>query len=121
MIAVGGALGVGRYPLMDYTTGGWLGGVVEASQVLLSMSDAQTRFVAAEGAVQSRADLQVQLDMARATRERIAEAMKRGFSVDDMLAQGLTKDFDPAWGDPRFFLRSSYRGLWGHLRELGAI
>ena len=121
VIAVGGALGGGRYPLMDYTTGGWLGGVVEASQALLSMSDAQTRFVAAEGAIQSRADLQVQLDMARATRERIAEAMKRGFSVDDMLAQGLTKDFDPAWGDPRFFLRSSYRGLWGHVRELGAI
>jgi len=121
VIAVGGALGAGRYPLMDYTTGGWLGGVVEASQVLLSMSDAQTRFVAAEGAVQSRADLQVQLDMARAMRDRIGEAMKRGFSVDDMLAQGLTKDFDPAWGDPRFFLRSSYRGLWGHVRELGAI
>jgi glyoxylase-like metal-dependent hydrolase (beta-lactamase superfamily II) len=121
VIAVGGALGVGRYPLMDYTTGGWLGGVVEASQVLLSMSDAQTRLVAADGAVQSRKDLQAQLDMARATRERIAEAMKRGFSVDDMLAQGLTKDFDPAWGDPRFFLRSSYRGLWGHVRELGAI
>ena len=39
---------------------------------------------------------------------------------DDMLAQGLTKEFDPAWGDPRFFLRSSYRGLWGHVRELGA-
>jgi len=121
VIAVGGALGAGRYPLMDYTTGGWLGGVVEASQVLLSMSDAQTRLVAADGAVQSRADLQAQLDMARATRERIAEAMKRGFSVDDMLAQGLTREFDPAWGDPRFFLRSSYRGLWGHVRELGAI
>jgi len=121
VIAVGGALGAGRYPLMDYTTGGWLGGLVEASQVLLSMSDAQTRLVAADGAVQSRADLQAQLDMARATRERIAEAMKRGFSVDDMLAQGLTREFDPAWGDPRFFLRSSYRGLWGHVRELGAI
>ena len=121
VIAVGGALAVGRYPQMDYTTGGWLGGVVEASQLLLSMSDAQTRLVAADGAVQSRADLQAQLDMARVARERIAEAMKRGFSVDDMLAQGLTKDFDPAWGDPRFFLRSSYRGLWGHVRELGAI
>jgi cyclase len=121
VIAVGGVLSAGRYPLMDYTTGGWLGGVVEASQMLLSMMDSQTRLVAADGTLQSRANLQSQLDMARATRERIAEAMKRGFSVEEMLAQGLTKDFDPDWGDPRFFLRSSYRGLWGHVRELGAI
>jgi glyoxylase-like metal-dependent hydrolase (beta-lactamase superfamily II) len=121
VIAVGGALSVARYPLMDYTTGGWLGGVVEASQVLLTLMDADTRVVAAEGAVQSRIDVQAQLDMAKATRERITEAMKKGLSVDDMLAQGLTRDFDGAWGDPRFFLRSSYRGLWGHVRELGAI
>lgn len=121
VIAVGGALSAGRYPQMDYTTGGWLGGVVEASQVLLGMMTADTRVVAAEGGVLSRADVQAQLDMAKVLRERISEAMKKGLGVDDMLAQGLTRDFDAAWGDPRFFLRSSYRGLWGHVRELGSI
>ena len=38
-----------------------------------------------------------------------------------MQAEGLTKDFDAQWGDPAQFLSNAYRGLWGHVREVGGI
>ena len=32
-----------------------------------------------------------------------------------------SKEFDAKWGDPKQFLVNAYRGLWGHVRELGGI
>lgn len=121
VIAVGGALTVARFPQMDALTGGWLGGVVEACDVLLSLMSASTRVVAAEGSVLGRAEVMAQRERATTLRTRITDAMKQGLGVDDMLAQGLTRDYDATWGDPAVFLRSAYRGLWGHVRELGTI
>jgi glyoxylase-like metal-dependent hydrolase (beta-lactamase superfamily II) len=121
VLAVGGAVTATGYPLMDYSTGGWLGGVVDASRVLMNQAGAATRVVAGDGAVLGRAALETQLALATTMRERISAQMKLGKSVNDMLAEGLTKDFDARYGDPKFFVRSSYRGLWGHTRELGIV
>lgn len=121
VIAVGGALSASRYPQMDAATGGWLGGVVETCELLLSMMSPATRIVASDGGVLGRADVQAQHEMSGTLRTRIVDAMKQGLGVDDMLAQRLTQDFDAQWGDPASFLRSAYRGLWGHVRELGTI
>jgi len=38
-----------------------------------------------------------------------------------MLASGVMKTFDGRWGDPQLFVRTSYRGLWLHVREVGGI
>ncbi len=38
-------LSVGRYPVPDYATGGWIGGLVDATQKLLDSTDARTRIV----------------------------------------------------------------------------
>lgn len=119
ILAVGGALTPGAWPLMDYATGGWLGGVVEASRFLLGIATPQTRVVASDGPVAGRQALEEQFALATTMRERISTQIKLGKSVKDMLDEGLTRDYDGRYGDPAFFLRSSYRGLWGHIRELG--
>src|SRR5262245_50600192 len=36
-------LSVGRYPRPDYATGGWIGGLIDATQKLLDATDAKTR------------------------------------------------------------------------------
>jgi len=119
ILAVGGALTPGAYPMMDYATGGWLGGVVDASRFLLGIATARTRIIASDGGVVARQALEDQLALATTLRERISTQIKLGKSVKDMLDEGLTRDFDARYGDPAFFLRSSYRGLWGHIRDLG--
>ena len=121
VLVVGDLMTVGKYPISDYTSGGWLGGLVTATKTLLDLTNASTRIVPGEGPVQTRADLQAQYDMLSASRDAFVKMMRQGMSADEMIAAGATKAFDAKWGDPRLFVKTSYRGLWLHVREVGGI
>ena len=97
------------------------GGLQAAAKTLLSVAKPDTRIVPGEGPVQTRADLQAQFDMLSASREAFVKMMRQGMSADEMLAAGATKAFDAKWGDPKLFVKTSYRSLWLHVRELGGI
>jgi hypothetical protein len=54
-------------------------------------------------------------------KDRLIGLMKKGMGTDDLLAAPPTTEFDAQWGDPKLFLVNAYKGLWGHVRELGGI
>lgn len=114
-------LSVGRYPVPDYATGGWIGGFIDATQKLLDSTDARTRIVAAAGGVYGRADLEAQLALCKAVAQKTAEAFRVGMSFADFVAAKPTAAFDAKWGDPQLFLRLAYKGGFAHLRELGGV
>ena len=114
-------LSVGRYPVPDYSTGGWIGGLVDATQKLLDSTDARTRIVAAEGGVYGRGELEAQLELCTAVRLKAAEAFRAGMSLADFIASKPTAAFDAKWGDPAPFLPLVYKGGFAHLRELGGV
>ena len=121
VLVAGGLVSVGEYPLLDYTTGGWIGGMADASKALLGIANKDTKIVPGIGPVQTYADLQAQSDMLATMRERLVDLMRKGIGTDDLAADPPTREFDARWGDPRLFLANAYRGLWGHVRELGKI
>jgi glyoxylase-like metal-dependent hydrolase (beta-lactamase superfamily II) len=121
VLVAGDVVSVGRYPIADYTTGGWLGGLATATKTLLDLTNDATRIVPGSGPVQTRADVQAQHEMLAALRDRIGKMMRQGLSASDMLAAGITEEFDARWGDPSLFLATAYRGMWLHVRELGGI
>jgi glyoxylase-like metal-dependent hydrolase (beta-lactamase superfamily II) len=121
VLVAGCLVSVGSYPILDYTTGGWIGGMDDASKALLGVVDAKTIIVPGAGAVQTRADLQAQSQMLSTMHERLVDLMRKGIGTDDLVSSPPTKEFDARWGDPKLFLANAYRGLWGHVRELGKI
>jgi cyclase len=121
VLVVGDLLAVGAYPVLDYTTGGWIGGLADANRKLLTLCNDHTRIVPGAGPVQSKADLQAHSDMLAAIRPILVKGIKSGMNGDDMIQQKLTKDFDAQWGKPELFLQNAYLGLWAHARELGGI
>jgi cyclase len=121
VLVAGDVLTAGAYPIADYTTGGWLGGMVAATTTLLGVGDAETKIVPGHGPLQTKAHLQAEHDMLAAMRERLVKLMRQGMGPQDMLNAGITKEFDAVWGDPALFLETSYRGMWLHVRELGGI
>ena len=121
VLVAGDVLSVGAYPIADYTTGGWLGGLATATKTLLDLTNDGTRVVPGSGPLQTRADLQAQHEMLVAMRDRLGKMMGQGMGAEDMLAAGATKDFDARWGSPATFVATSYRGLWLHVRELGGV
>jgi glyoxylase-like metal-dependent hydrolase (beta-lactamase superfamily II) len=121
VLMTGDALSVGRYPIPDYTTGGWLGGLIAANRTLLGKASADTRLVPGDGPLQTRADLQAQHDMLAAMMDRFTKMMKQGLGPEDIIAAAPTKEYDARWGDPDRFVYAAYRSMWLHVRELGGI
>ena len=121
VLVVGDVMTAGKYPIADYTSGGWLGGLVTATKTLLDLAKPDTRIVPGEGPAQTRADLQAQYDMLAGSRDAFVKMMRQGMSADEMIAAGATKAFDAKWGDPKLFVKTSYRSLWLHVREVGGI
>jgi glyoxylase-like metal-dependent hydrolase (beta-lactamase superfamily II) len=121
VLAASDLLSVGRYPVPDYATGGWIGGLVDASKKLLDATDAKTRIVAADGGVYGRTELEAQHEMCTAVRMQAAQAFRVGMSLADFVASQPTAAFDERWGDPRQFLPLVYKGGFAHLRELGGV
>jgi cyclase len=121
VLVAGDALSVGKYPIPDYTTGGWLGGLIAANKTLLGLATADTRIVPGLGPIQTRADLQAQHDMLAAMQDRFTKMMKQGLGPEDIIAAAPTKELDAKWGNPDLFVSTAYRSMWLHVRELGGI
>lgn len=121
VIVAGGVVGAGAYPLPDSATGGWIGGLEAATRRLADLSDASTRIVPGTGPVQTRADLEAQLEMLSTVHQRVNALMIEGKSAAEMVAEGVTEEFDGAWGDPRQFISNVYDSMWWGGRVRGAI
>jgi glyoxylase-like metal-dependent hydrolase (beta-lactamase superfamily II) len=113
VIVAGGTVTAGRYPVLDYITGGWIGGLADATKKLIAMCDADTLVVPDVGPVQRRADLEAQKEMLETVRQRIEAIALQGRGVQDMIAEGVTKEFDARYaGDSKLFISNAYEGLW---------
>jgi glyoxylase-like metal-dependent hydrolase (beta-lactamase superfamily II) len=121
ILATGDVVSEGSYPIVDYTTGGWLGGLIEGQKTLLKVTNDSTRIVPGNGPVMTRADLDAENQMLATVKDRLVKLMKQGLKPSEMIAAAPTKEFDSKWGNPDLFIELAYRGLWGHVRELGGI
>jgi cyclase len=121
LLAAGCVLSVGSYPILDYCTGGWIGGMSDATQKLLEITNAETRIVPGVGPISTRAELQAEHEMLASLKEDLWQLMRKGFGPEDMLASHATGKFDPHWGNPALFVANAYRGLYAHVRELRGV
>ena len=113
VLAAGGVVTHGEYPVLDYSTGGWIGGLVDATKKLLDITNADTLIVPATGPAQPRSHLAAQLEMLTVVRERVENLMRKGRSIAEMLDAGVTNEFDAKWGSNRErFVANIYNGLW---------
>jgi cyclase len=118
VLAVGDVASPARDPELDYLTGAWLGGRVDAMSRLLELSDAGTRIVPGYGPVMSRAELQADRDTMKTIYERAVDLVREGDSAEDMLEAGLLRGLARTWNDPHTFARAVHKGLWAHHNKL---
>jgi cyclase len=122
VLVVGDAVQPGRLPMLDFPTGGWIGGMQEAHRTILRLANDSTKIVPATGKVMSKADVQASLDILTKLREQLVKLMKQGKGAQDMIDAKAVQEFQPQLaGEPDSFIFTAYRGLWAHVRELGGI
>jgi cyclase len=119
VLVAGDVIAVGSYPIIDYSTNGWIGGLADATKTLLGLADAATRIVPGTGPVQMRAAVEAEHTMLATLKLRLSQLLAKGMSVPDMLAAAPSREFDAQWGDPTLFIANAYPGLANRARELG--
>jgi glyoxylase-like metal-dependent hydrolase (beta-lactamase superfamily II) len=118
VLAVGDVASPARDPELDYLTGAWIGGRVDAMDRLLALSDDKTRIVPGYGPVMSREDLRAERDMMKTIYDRTVDRVRQGDYVEDMLKAGVMNGLARTWNDPRRFLHDVHKGLWAHHNKL---
>jgi glyoxylase-like metal-dependent hydrolase (beta-lactamase superfamily II) len=118
VLAVGDAASPARDPELDYFTGAWLGGRVDAMNRLLALSNDATRIVPGVGPVMTRAHLQVEHDMMKTLYDRAVDLVREGNDAEDMLKADVMKGLPRTFKDPQKFLYDVNKGLWAHHNKL---
>jgi cyclase len=118
VLAVGDVASPLRDPALDYFTGAWIGGRVDAMDVILGLASEQTKIVPAAGPVMTRAEFKAERDMMEEVRSRVWKQVLQGDGPKDMLEGGVLKGLARTWKDPYKFLYDATKGLWGHHNKL---
>jgi glyoxylase-like metal-dependent hydrolase (beta-lactamase superfamily II) len=114
VLVAGGVVSSEGWPLMDWQTGGWIGGLVGAHDRLLKVANDGTRVIPANGPVVGRRELQAQRDMYFQIFDRLVKQLIKGMGPDEAYQSGPAKEFEAQWGDSKAFVLASFRSLWGH-------
>jgi len=119
ILAVGDVASPLRDPVLDYLTGAWIGGRVDAMDILLKLANDQTRIVPAYGPTMSKAQFKAERDMMEMVRDRLFKQIREGDGPKDMLDEGVLKGLTREWKDPYKFLYDAAKGCWAHHDKLG--
>ncbi len=118
VLAVGDVASPLRDPALDYFTGAWIGGRVDAMDKILTLANEQTKIVPAYGPVMTRAEFKAERDMLEEVRNRLWTQVREGDGPQDMLDGGVLKNLPRTWKDPYKFLYDAAKGMWAHHDKL---
>ena len=117
ILVTGGLVSNGRWPELDWWTGGFIGGMLDSFSTLLTVPGDNTRIVPAYGDIMTLQELRAQNQMYLTVFDRIHGSFIKSEDLRDILAQKPTAEFDAKMGDPKRFLTLAYQSIKGHLRD----
>lgn len=92
----------GRYPFIDWSTGGRIDGMIDAADRVLGLVAADTKIVPGHGRLATKADLEQYRDMLVTARDRVTKLKSAGKSLEESIAEKPLTDLDAVWGNGRF-------------------
>ena len=100
-----------QYPFIDAGNGGSMDGMIAFCQAVLEQIDKTTLVIPGHGTVGSYQDLSDYVDMLIEVRKRMLAMIDQGASLDEIMASGLTSDWDAMRGDSSLFVNRAYQSL----------
>ena len=98
MISTGDTFITGRYPNIDFASGGNIKGMIEASDRYLAAANDQTKIVPGHGALGTKADLVAYRAMLVEARDRMQKLIGEGKGEQDVIAAKPFADYDAKFG-----------------------
>ena len=123
VIAAGDIFLTTTYPVIDVKTGGTINGVLAGLNKLLDLcivrekQEGGTMVIPGHGRISDEADVLEYRDMLKIVRDRIQDAIKKGRTLQQVQAAGLTRDYDGRYGattgpwTTAMFIEAAYQSL----------
>ncbi|HEY7337364.1 MAG TPA: MBL fold metallo-hydrolase [Bryobacteraceae bacterium] len=115
VLAVGDAAYGEGWPVMDWWTGGWIGGIVGGLQRIQSVANRDTKIVPAQGPLLTLADIATQLDMYGTIHDRLNQMLNKGRGPSEAVEAKPAKEFEAKMGNPDEFIRRAFESQWAYL------
>ena len=100
-----------RYPYIDAGNGGSLRGLIAVCEDLLNWTDSDTLIVSGHSPDATRDNLRAYLDMLQSVERDLSELAGADVTLEDVLAAGITEQYDGTRGNPTLFLTMAYRSM----------
>lgn len=97
-------------PFIDETSGGNIDGMIDAISNLLKNVNEETKIIPGHGAISDKKDLQNYRDMLQTVRDRVAEGIKVGKTIDQIIDSNPAKEFNAVF-DKIEFVRIVYNSI----------
>ena len=115
ILAVGDAAYGEGWPLVDWWTGGWIGGIVGGLQRIQSVANKDTKIVPAQGPILSFADIAAQAEMYGAIFDRLNQMLNKGRGPSEAVEAKPAKEFEAKMGNSDEFIRRAFESQWAYL------
>lgn len=117
VLVTGGLVSNGRWPEIDWWTGGYIGGLLDGFVSLLTVPNAQTRIIPAFGDIMTLEELRAQNQMYLTIFDRLHAMLISSYSAEDIVAEKPTAEYDAAMGDPTEFLNLVFDSFQRRYRD----
>jgi cyclase len=114
----------GFYPFIDASSGGWIGGMIAAADVVINHANDETKIIPGHGPVATAADLKASRAMLATVQASIEALIDAGKTRDEVIAAKPTAVLDAEWGDgflqPDVWVGIVYDGIVAHRARVKA-
>jgi cyclase len=111
VVHMGDVFTSGGYPFIDVGNGGSLDGVILFCEEILKEINQDTVIIPGHGPVTDYSRLVDYVSMLTTIRERIANLIDSGATLEEVIAAKPTAQWDEEWGDPTRLLDRAYTSL----------
>jgi glyoxylase-like metal-dependent hydrolase (beta-lactamase superfamily II) len=89
------------YPYIDIANGGSFLGAIKALDLLVEISNADTKIIPGHGVISNVGEVRAWRDMLLVIRDRVQSSIDAGNTLEEIQAAGLTKEYDERWESGR--------------------
>jgi glyoxylase-like metal-dependent hydrolase (beta-lactamase superfamily II) len=119
VIAAGDILRTDSYPVIDLARGGSINGILDGLNKILDLaipefrSQGGTLVIPGHGRLCDTGDVANYRNMVAIVRDRVADLIKKGRTLEQVKAAEPTRDYDGLYGSPVAFIEAAYQSLKG--------
>jgi len=115
VLAVGDVAYGEGWPVVDWWTGGWIGGIAGGLQRIQSVANRDTKIVPAQGPVLTLADIAAQAEMYGTIFDRLNQMLNKGRGPSEAVEAKPAKEFEAKMGNSDAFIRRAFESQWAYL------